>query len=149
MSFAAQYAAQAYARVGIETGVAGADPHHLVLMLFEGAEVAVTDAKRYMVARDLARKGESISKAIMILEEGLIASLDVAAGGPLAQNLAALYEYMGRRLLLASGKNLPDVLDEVAGLLGELKSAWASIPASARHPGGPAASANPTAPRAY
>ncbi len=128
MSFAPQYAAQAYAKVGIETGVASADPQRLILMLFEGAEVAIAEARRYMEIGNVAKKGESVSKAIRIIEEGLRASLDVKAGGPLAQNLAALYEYMARRLLLANAKNRPEILDEVRTLLGELKGAWASIP---------------------
>lgn len=128
MSFAARYAAQAYAKVGIETGVESADPQRLILMLFEGAQIALTDAKRHLEIGNIALKCESVSKAIRIIEEGLRASLDVNAGGPLAQNLAALYEYMARRLLLANAKNRPDIMDEVHALLGELKAAWASIP---------------------
>lgn len=134
MSFAARYAAQAYAKVGMETGVATADAHQLILMLFEGAMTAVIDGKRHMQAGEVARKGESLSKAVMIIQEGLVASLDPNAGGPLAQNLAALYEYMARRLLLANAKNRPDILDEVHRLLGELKNAWASIPQQGARP---------------
>ena len=36
-----QSAAQAYARVGVETGVIAANPHRLVLMLFDGALCAI------------------------------------------------------------------------------------------------------------
>lgn len=136
MSFTPQYAADAYVKVGIETSVAGADPQQLILMLFEGAEVAVAEARRHMEIGNIGRKGESVSKAIRILQDGLIASLDPHAGGPLAQNLAALYEYMARRLLLANAKNRPDILDEVHRLLGELKNAWASIPQQGARPQG-------------
>ena len=128
MSFAARYAAQAYATVGVETGVAAADPHQLILMLFDGAMTAVLDARRHMEAGHIAQKCESVTKAVMIIQEGLVASLDPKAGGGLAQNLAALYEYMARRLLLANAQNRPEILDEVRTLLGELKGAWASIP---------------------
>ena len=34
MSFAFPNSAETYAKVGIETGVAAADPHRLILMLF-------------------------------------------------------------------------------------------------------------------
>jgi flagellar protein FliS len=139
MSFAPLYAAQAYAKVGVETGVEAADPHRLVLMLFDGALLATVDAKRHMVSGNLAGKGESISKAIMIINDGLRASLDLKVGGALAENLRALYSYMSQRLLLASAQKNPAMIDEVHKLLGELRDAWAAIqpgaagkPASAR-----------------
>jgi flagellar protein FliS len=127
MTFAARYATRAYETVGIETGVEGADPHRLILMLFDGADVALTDAKRHLAIGTVTKKCESISKAIRIIEEGLRASLDVDAGGPLAEKLSALYDYMARRLVMANLKNSPEMIDEVRKLLGELRDAWAAI----------------------
>ena len=72
-------------------------------------------------------KGESLSKAISIISSGLQASLDVNAGGELAQHLYALYDYMSRRLLLANLHNNPEYVEEVAGLLAELSGAWEMI----------------------
>jgi len=149
MSFGAHYAIQAYAKVGVETGVSAADPHRLVLMLFEGAIAAVIDAKRHMTSGAVAAKGEAISKAIMIVDDGLSASLDVDAGGALAQNLRALYAYMSQRLLLAGAKNQPELLDEVRILLGELKDAWASIKPQAHAAASVQPTAAQTAPRPY
>jgi len=117
----------AYAAVKVETDVECADPHRLVLMLFEAALVAVHRANERMRVRDVATKGAAVSKAIQIIEEGLIASLDMQAGGELASRLRELYEYMTRRLLLASVKNEPAGLEEVARLLADLKDSWASI----------------------
>jgi flagellar protein FliS len=119
--------ANAYAKVGMETGVAAADPHSLVVMLFEGAMVAVSSAIQHMQAGEIEKKGAAISKAIMIIEAGLRASLNKEAGGGLALNLDALYEYMGRRLLIANLKNQVSVLEEVHQLLKGLKSAWETI----------------------
>jgi flagellar protein FliS len=123
----AKRAIGAYTKVGIETGVETADPHKLVLMLYDGALYALIDAKRHMALRDVAAKGKAISKAIAILEDGLLASLDVKAGGTLGEHLAALYDYMCRRLLMANLHNRPELLDEVSALLGELRGAWAQI----------------------
>ena len=121
----------AYAKAGIETGVETADPHKLILMLFEGALLAVASASLHMKrnenAADVARKGEAISKAINIITNGLKASLDQSAGGELSARLAALYDYMATRLLYANQHNQPAVLDEVSHLLAELKDAWAQI----------------------
>ena len=48
-------------------------------------------------------------------------------GGELAVNLSDLYSYMIQRLLVANMKNDPTILDEVSGLLLELRGAWESI----------------------
>lgn len=123
----ASIAANSYKQVGIETSVIGADPHQLTSMLFEGALLAISHARHDMVEKHVAAKGKAISKAIAIIGEGLNASLDKKVGGELAQNLSALYDYMVRRLVEANAKNDPAILDEVSGLLAELKDAWDSI----------------------
>ncbi|SCY07471.1 flagellar protein FliS [Nitrosospira sp. Nl5] len=124
------YGANAYARVGLETGVVAANPHKLILMLFEGAKVALSLALIHMKNGEITAKGQAISKAITIISSGLRASLDVEAGGELAQQLSALYEYMSRRLLLANLHGKPEYIEEVARLLGELSEAWEAIGSS-------------------
>lgn len=119
--------ANAYAKVSVETGVAAASPHQLIVMLFDGALVAVSNAASQMKSGNIADKGQSISKAISIIENGLRASLDKNAGGNIAGNLDALYEYMCTRLVQANLKNQPEMLDEIHGLLKDLKQAWESI----------------------
>jgi len=136
----------AYASVGVETGVLAASPHKLIVMLFEGAMLAVSTAARQMRAGDIAGKGKSISKAIAIIENGLRASLDRKTGGEIAANLDALYEYMGNRLVVANLENKVEILEEVNRLLGELKGAWDAIGAPANM--AEAAAAAPAAPQA-
>ncbi|MBI3903705.1 MAG: flagellar export chaperone FliS [Nitrosomonadales bacterium] len=120
-------ALKTYANVGLETSVAAADPHKLILLLYQGALLAINSAKNQIQRKDIAAKGKSISQAIMIIDEGLKASLDKNAGGELAQNLSALYDYMNQRLLIANLKNDTAILDEVSRLLIELKTAWEEI----------------------
>jgi flagellar secretion chaperone FliS len=121
------YGANAYAKVGVETGVAAASPHKLIVMLYDGALVAISSALTHMKSGNIAEKGLSISKAILIIDSGLRASLDKKAGGEIAQNLDALYEYMSRQLVQANLKNQPELLNEVYALLLDLKSAWDAI----------------------
>jgi flagellar protein FliS len=121
-------AINAYNKVGAESSVNGADPHKLISMLFQGALLAIANAKNGMLRKETAVKGKSISKAIAIIGEGLNASLNKSAGGELAQNLSSLYDYMVMRLVDANLKNDITVLDEVARLLTELIEAWDSIP---------------------
>lgn len=120
-------AINAYKKVGVESNVIGADPHQLISMLFQGALLAVANAKSEILSKDIAAKGKSISKAIAIIGEGLHASLDKKVGGELAQNLSSLYDYMVMRLVDANLKNDITVLDEVTHLLTELTEAWDSI----------------------
>jgi flagellar secretion chaperone FliS len=116
-----------YKNVGLESGVAAADPHKLILMLYQGALLAIASAKNQMLHNQTAEKGASITKAIKIIDEGLKACLDVNAGGEIGKNLFDLYDYMTQRLLIANLKNDITMLDEVSGLLNELKQAWESI----------------------
>lgn len=123
----ARRALNAYAKVGVESGVEAADPHKLVLMLFEGAMIAVNDARRHLRDKQIAARGMAISKAIMIIENGLKASLDMNSGGDLAQHLASLYDYMRNQLLSANLHGADRPLEEIHLLLGDLKDAWAQV----------------------
>ena len=127
MNAMTQHAAKAYSQVGVESSVADANPHRLILMLFEGAIKAVAKARLAMTKGEVAPKCEAIAKAIAIIQEGLQLSLDVKAGGELAENLNGLYEYMIHRLVFANLKNQVEPLDEVGKLLVDLKNAWAAI----------------------
>ena len=141
-----QYGAHSYAKVGLETGVVASSPHKLIVMLFDGALIAVRAGIVHMRAGEIEKKGMAISKAIMIVENGLRASLDKEAGGKIALNLDSLYDYIGRRLLLANLTNQPQILDEVHALLADLKGAWEAIGETANPV---AAAAPPPRPMAY
>ena len=119
--------AESYAKVSVDAAVETADPHRLVLMLFDGAMTAISLARIQMQNGQIPEKGAAISKAIDLITNGLGASLDIEAGGELAERLAALYEYMAQRLLFANMKNSVAALDEVSELLGSLRDAWAQI----------------------
>jgi len=120
-------ATQAYAKIGLESGALTADPHKLISMLFQGALLAIANAKNGMLRKDIPAKGAAISKAILIIGEGLQGSLDKNVGGELAQSLDALYGYMCARLVHANAHNDQAALDEITGLLNELKGAWDTI----------------------
>ena len=123
--------AGAYHTVGVETGVDGASPHRLVAMLFEGFGDALTQARTAISRREIEAKGKAISRAVRIVDEGLRANLDIAAGGKLAEDLAALYGYVAIRLTQANLRNDPAALDECASLMEPVRSAWAAIDPSA------------------
>lgn len=115
-----------YQKVGIQTEIEAASPHRLIQMLMDGALAKITTAKLCIEKQQVASKGENISIAISIIA-GLRASLDKEQGGEIASNLDSLYDYMERRLLEANMHNDSSVLDEVSGLIHEIKSAWDAI----------------------
>ena len=117
----------AYNAVGTDVVVSTASPHELILLLFNGAIAAIQTARLNMEISNPEAKGLAISKAIDIISNGLKVSLDMEAGGDLAQNLGALYDYMVRRLVHANLKNQIAALDEVTQLLEEIRSAWVEI----------------------
>lgn len=121
-------AAQAYGVTAVHSGVEAATPHRLVQMLMEGALEKIALAHGQMQHGKIAEKGENISWAISIIE-GMRISLDLEAGGEIARNLNDLYDYMGRRLLEANLRNDLKAIEEVAGLLREIKAGWDAIPA--------------------
>ncbi|MEQ1663008.1 MAG: flagellar export chaperone FliS [Thiobacillus sp.] len=128
MTTSSRTATQAYAHVGLETGVAAASQKKLILMLYDGAELAVRMAITHTHAGELTSKSAAITKAMNIILEGLRAALDMEKGGDLAIQLAALYDYMNARLLHGHVNNEVTPLEEVLALLRELHSAWKQIP---------------------
>jgi len=119
-------ALQQYKKVGKESDAAFASPHRLIQMLFEGALEKISIAKGHMERGDISAKGQNIGWAISIVE-GLRTSLDKTAGGEIAENLDALYEYVERRLTEANLENNIEYLDESSQLLKTIKSAWDDI----------------------
>jgi len=119
--------AAAYARVGVESSVMSATPHRLIGMLFDGAQTSIRAARLHMQSGDVAEKGKAISRAIDIVNQGLLAALDHERGGELAERLEQIYDYVVRLLLQANLHNDEQRLDEAARLLEDIGSAWREI----------------------
>jgi len=120
--------AKMYARIGVETAVDSASPHKLILMLLEGALLSVSSASGLMREKRTEEKGAAISKAIDIIANGLKLSLvNTGTDSSIRGQLESLYDYMTARLMHANQYNDLSALDEVSGLLGDIKSAWDGI----------------------
>ncbi|HIC8942421.1 TPA: flagellar export chaperone FliS [Klebsiella aerogenes] len=118
---------QAYAQVSLECSAMSASPHQLIVMLFDGALNALLRARILMNQGDIAGKGLALSKAINIIDNGLKSGLDHQQGGEIADNLAALYDYMKRRLMQANLHNDEAAIVEVVKLLENIADAWRQI----------------------
>ena len=126
--------ASTYKQVGLETEIAGADAHKLVLMLLDGAISAIKLSSIGINKRDYQTKSAQISKAISIINEGLRASLDHQQGGQIAGRLDSLYLYITSQLLEANLSNRIEPLDEALELLVMIQDAWKGIKAPAGSP---------------
>ncbi len=98
----------------------------MVMMLLDAAAERMATASRCIQAKQLVRKSKLLHSCVVIITE-LRGSLNLAQGGPLAQNLDGLYDYMIRQLMLANLHSDTGKITEVQGLLGEIRSAWAAI----------------------
>jgi flagellar protein FliS len=117
-------AAAAYQRINVETSMHTIDQHQLVSLLYEGVLGAIATARGALARGDVSTKCNSVAKAVRILEEGLMTALDRNAGGALAENLGAVYEYSLRRLIQANARNDDAMLQEVARLIAPIAQGW-------------------------
>nr|WP_298173310.1 flagellar export chaperone FliS [uncultured Pseudomonas sp.] len=122
----AMAALKQYQTVNTQAQAMEASPHRLIQMLMEGGLARLAQARGAMERDQTALKGELIGKAIGIIG-GLREGLNLEQGGEVATNLDNLYEYMVARLLEANLKNEAAPLDEVAGLLRNVKTGWDAI----------------------
>ncbi|TAF72264.1 MAG: flagellar export chaperone FliS [Curvibacter sp.] len=119
--------ASAYKRVGIETSVDNADPHKLVVLLFDALNQALGGARLAIQNGDVPAKCKHINHAVRIFEEGLIAPLNLQEGGELAANLHSLYTYCVQRLTIANIKNDISIIEEVQRVMEPVSSGWKQI----------------------
>jgi len=119
-------AANAYQRVSVDS-MQITDKHQIVSMLFDGVVQSIVLARGALARQNVPLKCEETSRAVRILQEGLMAGLDKQDGGELAQNLAALYEYCINRLALANARNDDAIYQEVQRLIEPLAQSWKDI----------------------
>ncbi|MEY8206041.1 MAG: flagellar export chaperone FliS, partial [Bermanella sp.] len=74
----------------------------------------------------IEKKNEKIGQVVEILCS-LQESLDHERGGNISVNLERLYDYMTRRLFDANRLNDTDIINEVMGLILEIKAGWEGI----------------------
>ena len=108
-----------YRRVTTET----ASPGDLLLQLYRAAIKNAAQAAEAIDGKDSAGAHRHIMRVVDIVVE-LQRTLDHEKGGEIAAQLDRIYTYMRQRLLSANIEKSRVPLDEVAGLLRQLLSAW-------------------------
>jgi flagellar protein FliS len=113
------------------TQVATADRLQLVVMLYEGAISFLRQAQEKMALKDVAGKGLYLGKTLDIIAE-LNASLNFQEGQEVATNLFHLYNFMTAHLTRANINGDREAVEEVLGILVQLKAAWEEVCKKAR-----------------
>jgi flagellar protein FliS len=108
-----------YRKVSLTT----ATPGRLIVMLYDRAIQDLECAVEAIQANQAVVQGERIIHAQDIISE-LLGALDMEVGGEVAESLRSLYLYMIRRLVEANRDRNVQILEEVAGLLQELREGW-------------------------
>lgn len=117
---------QSYRQVATQT----APPGQLVLMLYEGAirflERALSGFAHDDPAEFNVTINNNVQRAQDIVRE-LNISLNMAVGGPFADNLRRLYDYLDRRLMESNLKKEDGGIREVIQHLAVLRDAWSAL----------------------
>ena len=117
----------AYTAVSLDSQINGATPHQLIVLLYDGAINAMKRAEIYFQSGNIARRGEMISRAINIIDNGLRAGLDHEKGGKIAEELESLYEYISRTLLEANLNKSGEKLPHLIALMTGMAETWQAI----------------------
>jgi flagellar protein FliS len=115
----------AYQRAAVLT----ASQEQLIVMLYDGANRFLSQASAAMTERQIEVAHNRLRRAERIISH-LHASLDFERGGEIAPRLASIFVFCQRHLNQARMHADPDRIEQVRGLLGTLRDAWAEVAAA-------------------
>jgi flagellar secretion chaperone FliS len=97
----------------------------LIVMLYDGARRFLHQAAVAMSERDVATAHNKLRNAEHILRH-LRNTLDMSQG-EIPANLSSIYGFSLRQCQRARFEQNPKLLEQVSGLLGQLRASWATI----------------------
>jgi flagellar protein FliS len=115
----------------VETQVMTASRGQLLLMAYDIALRSLRQASEHMATRNYEGQHREIAKAQMVLDE-LLTSLDPRVNSELASQLSRLYTYLYQRLSHANVRDDSSALEEVAGIMTDLRGTWEEADLRAR-----------------
>ena len=125
---------KAYNQVNIDSTLMAADPHQVILMMYDGLLESIAKVKGAIERKDLATKSQMITKAVNILS-ALDNALDADAEPKISATFSSLYQYCIQRLNDTNITLEVEALDEVTNLLKPIRDAWREIPEDAKQEG--------------
>lgn len=98
----------------------------LVVMLYDGAIKNLKLAKLAIAEKNIEKTNNAIIKTQNILAE-FMSTLNFDDGGEIASSLMSLYQYMYDRTIRANIDKDSGIIDEIIGMLEELRDTWSRI----------------------
>ena len=119
--------AKTYSDISVETSVSPKDTNPLVLitLVFEKIFDHLNRGKKEL---EIGENGvEYFSKAVDLLNMGLIASLNKEKGGQIAENLELIYLFAIQKTIEARLQKNPDKIDEAIKVLNPIYVGWSDL----------------------
>jgi flagellar secretion chaperone FliS len=110
-----------------EAKIKSMNQKELIVFLYESSLELMEQAKEKIEANDVPGTHEKLDRARRIFIH-LLGTLNLEAGGELAQKLSALYAFFIEKVTMANvTKNIQE-LDDIIPLVAGIKDSWAAIP---------------------
>ena len=109
-----------------ESAILTASPEQLVVLLYDGALRFLRQAQAAFGEGAQQHARDRLDRAEAIVDE-LLATLDMEAGGELAERLEGIYVFCKRCLMEVRLQEDPAKLETDLRLLSELRGAWATV----------------------
>ncbi|MDM5200705.1 flagellar export chaperone FliS [Fictibacillus enclensis] len=111
---------QSYQNNSVQT----ASPGELTLMLYNGCLKFIQLSKQAIQHKNIQEKNTNCLKAQKIIQELMVTlNMDASVSG----TLLPMYDYLNRRLIEANIQSNLEILDEVEGLVKELRDTWKEV----------------------
>ena len=107
----------------------GADPVELISMIFDGIISSIDQAQIHIAKGEQAAKSACIAKALNLITGGLVPNLNLEAGGEVAENMAALYDFCSNHLVIANANDDTNALSTVREIINNLYDPWKGLKA--------------------
>lgn len=122
-----------YTKVYQKAAVNTLDQKKLIVLLYDGAIKYLSIAANKMNGGDLYEAHTNLIRGKSIVAE-LLASLNMDAGGEIAENLQRLYAYMFNELIDANVEKDTKRIMGVVELLKQLREAWRALQSPKQEP---------------
>jgi len=99
----------------------------LILLIYEALLRRLKQAAEAFLSKDVAARGESLSRALEVIDKGLIGSLDMQQGGQLSQQLLSQYQLWTAQVLHCNMKSDAVLLGELINQVEVVRSAWQQV----------------------
>ena len=117
---------QAYKKDSLRSDLASANPHRVIQLLMQGVLERLAISKGFIERKDMENKAATLTRTVEIIN-ALRDALEYDANPDLVDNLDALYLYMIEKIHQASAEMTIEPLEEVMGLMLQIKGAWDQI----------------------